>query len=73
MAVRWHVERADGRYWTRGELDDLIADDCRDKGYRTLPRWWFNVVDENGVLMLVDTLMGIHGVTEDVDMRVVWD
>lgn len=70
---KWHVEHADGHRWTRAELTALVR---RGMGGRDRPgdcEWWDTYIDQKGNVVLVDTWGGWHGVTDDVDMEVVWD
>lgn len=69
---KWHVEHADGRAVTRGELDDIVARDYRGREVNIVPRWWFNVLSEDGRLMLADGLLGLHGVMASDDLVVRW-
>ena len=66
---RWHLEHADGREWTRDELD-AVCD-----GYDQSPCADV-LLDRDGVVALVtgmERVIYIGHTVEDEDMEVVWD
>ena len=73
MSRRWHLEHADGRWWTGDELDELAA--------RLRERTRIGPFDESCFRVCIDRncdpwLLGDWGgyyFADDPDCKVVWD
>lgn len=71
----WHLEHADGRKWTFGELDALAVRRC---GHFDGPALRGVCIDERGEPVVLDTAGTYHyprdtRLVDDGDMAVVWD
>lgn len=73
---RWRIEHADGRYWTRGELDELVRVDREHDGMWPYDAECRHVaVDRYGCAFLLDSACAWHVPYPSIegDMVVVWD